>query len=228
MTSLSYAELATANQGAIENVKKYYRYVDSRLFEKFTDIFTEDIVYDRCGVKFIGFYNLIHFYNKARALKGKHSIIASFQQNQNVVIEGVFDGLNGKQNEIEIQFVDLFKLRADNRAYYRASFFIADTLTVALSALPINLKEDDKQDATASTTDNWQQFYQKKENGGTTYKVLRKIQQEGLIAIEGTVEMKEDGGTVNRINFLDLFKIDAATGLCEWKNYLAAGYELSV
>jgi len=224
MTSLSYTKLVVANQDAIENVKKYYHYVDNRLFEKFTDIFTEDIVYNRCGVKFIGFYNLIHFYNKARALKGKHSIIASFQRDQNVVIEGVFDGLNGKQNEIEIQFVDLFKLRVDNRAYYRASFFIEDTLTLALSALPINLKED----ATASTTDNWQQFYQKKGKNGTSYKVLRKIQQQELVAIEGTRVMKDSKGNLSHINFLDLFKIDAATGLCEWKNYLATGYELSV
>lgn len=221
MTSLPYEKLIIADQDAmINSVRKYYEYVDERSFEKFTDVFTEDIIYNRCGVIFSGFYNLIHFYNKDRGLKGRHIIKKAIQQHENVVIHGIFKGKNGKGKTIEIDFTDLFKLRENNLAYQRESYFHACTEDVQSITIP----NDVGQLSTTTLLD----LYDKRKKLRGSYQILEKIQQGDSVAIKGIFTEKEAIEKPTEKNFLDLFQINKNNQISSWETYLASGYERSI
>lgn len=107
-------------------IYKYYDLVDNKLFKELGKIFSEKIVYYRCGKAIVGLNDLNVFYSKERKLEGKHFILDTIQENNRIVIKGIFRGINGKGENKPIKFVDIFEIDQTLLVIKRETFLAAN------------------------------------------------------------------------------------------------------
>ncbi len=93
-----------------EIVENYYRDIDARDLEKVYQLFDEQIIYNRAGKVIRGISELKDFYETDRKLVGRHEIKRIIGDGSVVISEGSFIGTNGRDEEIDIKFCDVFDI----------------------------------------------------------------------------------------------------------------------
>ena len=103
-------------------VSQYYKLVDENKIEELLDLFSDDIVYNRCGKELIGKEELRTFYFTTRTLSGVHHIekIISDEE-ESVIVVGKFIGKSKEIEKLEIEFADIFYIE-NNKINQRKTY----------------------------------------------------------------------------------------------------------
>jgi ketosteroid isomerase-like protein len=89
----------------------YYQEVDAKNIDTVLAMFHEDAHYVRAEKTIHGKPALKEFYTKERKLSGHHKLNKNYKLQDMVVIEGVFEGINGKSENVAIGFADFFEIK---------------------------------------------------------------------------------------------------------------------
>lgn len=103
-------------------VKWYYEIVDDKNFDRFENIFSKEVIYDRCGFIIEGIKNLKEFYVSVRRIEGIHSIDSILEiDEKKVIVFGTFNGERTPKVPLTLDFVDVF-LVENNFITYRKTY----------------------------------------------------------------------------------------------------------
>lgn len=98
----------TANQ-YIHIVTDYYRLVDAGDYLPMYQLFSDNIIYQRCEQTLTGMKAFRHFYEVDRQISGQHTVQSSFSNANVVVARGMFVGKNRRDQAIQLDFADFFE-----------------------------------------------------------------------------------------------------------------------
>lgn len=93
-----------------EIVENYYRDIDAQDLEKVYQLFDDRIIYNRAGKVMREISELKDFYEADRKLVGRHEIKRIVGDDGVIISEGSFIGINGRGEEIDIKFCDVFDI----------------------------------------------------------------------------------------------------------------------
>ncbi|MCE9628900.1 MAG: nuclear transport factor 2 family protein [Candidatus Vogelbacteria bacterium] len=104
-----------------DNIKKYYSLVDQNKFEELTDLFSDDIVYNRAGLVIKGKKEFLNFYANTRTIKGSHTINKILGNSEVVVVQGDFNFIDYRITS----FVDIFSFDHHGKIKERETYLLS-------------------------------------------------------------------------------------------------------
>jgi len=103
-------------------IEEYFKLIDQNKFSEVLNLFSKNIVYNRCGKKIKGISNLKKFYLVERKISGKHKIRKTNENKNTITVKGSFTGKNSKNEEIIINFTDIFQINKENKIEKRTTY----------------------------------------------------------------------------------------------------------
>jgi ketosteroid isomerase-like protein len=116
-----------AEQGSVEQVRRYYERVDSGDVSGLLSLFAPDAVYHRPGYPpMTGHAELSRFYSGERVIEsGGHTLNSVTAEQDRVAVQGTFAGLLKDGHEVNLRFADFFTITSDGLFARRDTFFFA-------------------------------------------------------------------------------------------------------
>jgi len=112
------------NKENIEQIKNYYKYVDENKINSLLSLFSEDIIYVRCGHLIKGKDKLKAFYTEDRRILGNHKLNEIINNGDKIITRGVFKGTNKEGSAVELQFADFFYLNERGEIKKRYTYLL--------------------------------------------------------------------------------------------------------
>lgn len=103
-------------------VLAYYRLLDNNQIEELLALYSENIIYNRCGIMIEGMAELRHFFMNERAMQGIHTAHEVHEIEQEVIVRGSFTGTNGKGEPHELQFAEFYYFDEAKKICRRESY----------------------------------------------------------------------------------------------------------
>ena len=104
------------------NVMSYYGFVEAKKETELKALFSEDTVYKRCEDVYLGKAEVMDFLLNKRKLVGSHTILKLHQDEQTVIVRGIYDGTNGAGETIRVFFSDFFTFNEDDLIVTRETY----------------------------------------------------------------------------------------------------------
>jgi len=101
---------------------EYYTFLDNNEKEKSLALFSSDAVYKRCEDIYLGKPDIVEFFTKKYKLKGKHEILKMNQDKETIIVRGIFDGINGRDEQVRDFFCDIFTFNEDGLVFTRETY----------------------------------------------------------------------------------------------------------
>lgn len=109
----------------IDQIVRYYKYVDAGNVDELLALFAPDAVYDRPGYPTMyGRNALAEFYGGQRIIKsGVHTLNHVIADSSRVAVDGEFVGVLKDDRQTSLRFADFFTLAPDGLISRRITFF---------------------------------------------------------------------------------------------------------
>jgi ketosteroid isomerase-like protein len=106
-------------------VRLYYSLVDEQRFAELTQMFAENVTYQRPGYEpIIGRDALIEFYENQRVIRsGKHIVSELIVSRNKVAVQGEFNGILNAGKTVQLRFADFFTVDSAGLFDRRDTFF---------------------------------------------------------------------------------------------------------
>lgn len=103
-------------------VMSYYGFVEAKQKTELAALFSEDTVYKRCEDVYLGKKEVMDFLLNKRKLVGAHTILKLQQDDQTVIVRGIYDGENSAGEKIHMFFSDFFTFNENGLIYTRETY----------------------------------------------------------------------------------------------------------